>query len=69
MQDSAAVFDSVYVFGNSFKVLGLTINLDMHEMWHVLLIRVTIFVVTFDSILVAINNVSAARILTKYGIT
>ena len=63
------MFDSVYVFDNSFKVLGLIINLDMHEMWHVLLIRVTIFVVTFDSILVAINNVSAARILTKYGIT
>jgi len=42
-QDSVAMFDSMYGFGNSFKVLGLTINLDIHEIWHVLLIRVTIF--------------------------
>ena len=63
------MFDSVYVFGNSFKVLGLTINLDMREIWHVLLIRVTIFCGDFDGILVAINNASAARILTKYGVT
>ena len=42
IQDSATMFDSMYGFGNSFKVLGLTINFDMHEIWHVLLIRVTI---------------------------
>ena len=58
-QDSAAMFDLMYGFGNSFKVLGLTTNLDMHE----------IFMVIFVGILVAINNASAARILTKYGIT
>ena len=42
-QDSAAMFDSVYVFGNSIKVLGLTINLDMYKIWYVLLVTVTIF--------------------------
>jgi hypothetical protein len=42
-QDSVAMCDSMHGFGDSFKVLGLTKNLDMHELWHVLPIRVTIF--------------------------